>query len=104
MMTDERTDNVSEVIDDRVCVYGDPVETFARVALIWSALLDHEVQSWEVPLMLIGLKMVRTTEAPDYSDNSDDIEGYLDIFRTLMGKDMVHARSVKEYVEKRAQR
>jgi hypothetical protein len=50
---------------------------------------------------LIGMKLVRTKETPDYSDNSDDVEGYLDIFRKLVGKDMVHARTVNEYIEKR---
>ena len=42
--------------------------------------------------------MLRRQHTPDYSDNSDDIEGYLDIFRTLVGDDMVHARSVEEYL------
>ena len=43
----------------------------------------------------------RTTQAPNYSDNSDDIEGYLDIFRKIVGDDMIQARSVTEYLEKR---
>jgi hypothetical protein len=44
------------------------------------------------------LKLVRTSHTPDYSDNSDDIEGYLDIFRKVVGEDMVHARTVSEYL------
>jgi hypothetical protein len=49
----------------------------------------------------MGYKILRAQHTPDYSDNSDDIEGYLDIFRELVGEDMVHARSVSEYLEKR---
>lgn len=92
---------VSEVIDGRNSVYGEPVETFARIAQVWSGILGHTINATDVPLCLIGLKIIRTVEAPDYSDNSDDIEGYLDIFRKIVGDDMIHARSVKEYLEKR---
>lgn len=98
-MSNEMT---QELIDQRSAIYGDPTATFVRVAAIWSALLDHTVQSWEVPILMMALKMIRVTQAPDYSDNSDDIEGYLDIFRRLMSTEMVHARSVNEYIEKRS--
>jgi hypothetical protein len=95
----ESTDIVNEVIDGRRGVYGDPTDTFARMAQMISGLLGHEVHAWQVPLILIITKMVRTNQCPDYSDNSDDIEGYLAIFRELIGEDMVHARSVTEYIE-----
>jgi hypothetical protein len=95
---------VNEVIDGRRGVYGEPTNTYPRIAAMWQALLDgNEVQGWHVPLMMIAAKMVRTVEAPDYSDNSDDIEGYLAIFRELVGDDMVNARSVTEYLEKKAE-
>ena len=99
-MTDtiERKGTVGEVIDRRIAVYGEPVEIFSRAAQIWSGILGVEVDAFDVPLMLIGYKLLRTQHTPDYSDNSDDIEGYLDIFRTLVGDDMVHARSVEEYL------
>jgi hypothetical protein len=77
---------------------------FARAAQIWSGIIGHEVNATDVPLMLIGYKVLRAQFTPDYSDNSDDIEGYLDIFRELVGKDMVHARSVTEYLELKAER
>ena len=92
---------LSEVIDGRREVYGDPREMFPRVAEVWSGILGTWVNAVDVPLMLIGYKLVRTAHAPNYSDNSDDIEGYLDIFRELVGKDMIHARSVEEYLEKK---
>lgn len=96
----QSSDIVGEVIDGRRSVYGQPTDTYPRIAQMWGALLGCEVQSWQVPLMFIAAKMVRTVEAPRYSDNSDDIEGYLAIFRELIGEDMVHARSVTEYLEK----
>lgn len=89
---------LSEVIDERVQVYGEVVPSFARVAQIWSGILDHEVSAADVALCMMGYKILRSQISPDYSDNSDDIAGYLDIFRTIIGNDMVQARSVDEYI------
>ena len=98
------TDIVSEVIDGRRSVYGEPTDTYPRIAAMWSAILgnEDEVKSWHVPLMFIAAKVIRTAECPDYSDNSDDIEGYLAIFREIIGDDMIHARSVTEYLTYKA--
>lgn len=94
-----RNDNLAEVIDERVNVYGKPEDMFPRMAQVWSGIIGHEVTAEQVALCMIGYKLVRASQTPDYSDNSDDVEGYLDIFRTLVGPDMVHARSVTEYLE-----
>lgn len=91
------SDTVDELIDGRVDVYGDPVMCFTRHAQVWSGILGIEVQPWQVALCMLGYKLVRTGITPDYSDNSDDIEGYLDIFRQLM-PDMVQARDTAEYL------
>ena len=93
--------SVKAMVESRKAVYGDPLNTFTRMAAMWSAIIDYEIQPWEVPMMMVAMKMVRTTQAPDYSDNSDDIEGYLDIFRQIIGEDMVKASSVSEYVTKK---
>lgn len=100
-MAEEREGHVGELIDRRVQVYGNPIETFARIAQVWSGILGHEVQPVEVPLLMAGMKMVRTQVMPDYSDNSEDIDGYMDIFRQLVGEDMIHARTVNEFIEKK---
>lgn len=97
-MTEERSDLLDEMIDRRVQVYGNPVETFERIAQVWSGILGHPVQSVEVPLMMAGMKMVRAQVMPDYSDNSDDIDGYMDIFRQLVGDDMINARTVADFI------
>lgn len=101
-MTEAREGNVGEVIDQRVAIYGDPVVTFVRIAQVWSGILGVEINPTDVPLCLIGMKAVRTQVTPDYSDNSDDVEGYLDIFRQLVGEDMIHARTTAEYAQKKA--
>lgn len=98
------TDIVDEVIDGRRSVYGQPIDTFARIAQMWSAQLGHEVNAWQVPLLFISAKLIRAGEAPDYSDNTDDVEGYLAIFREIIGPDMVHARSVDEYLTEKIRR
>jgi len=100
----ESSEVVNEVIDGRRGVYGEPTDTFARMAQMISGLLGVEIHAWQVPLIFIITKMVRTNQCPDYSDNSDDIEGYLAIFRELIGDDMVHARSVDEYLGEMARR
>lgn len=99
------TDTVgSKIVDGRTAVYGEPVECFTRIAQVWSGILGHEVQPWEVPLCMMGFKLVRADFAPDYSDNIDDASGYEDIFRQIIGEDMVDARSVSEYLEKKGWR
>lgn len=100
-MAEHRDGNLGEVIDRRVQVYGNPVETFERIAQVWSGILGHPVSAVEVPLLMAGMKMVRAQVMPDYSDNSDDIDGYMDIFRKLVGDDMIVARSVNEFIEKK---
>lgn len=93
-----QSDTVTEVIDGRGSVYGDPRETFPRVAQVWSGIAGTDITAEQVALMLIGHKLVRAAQTPNYSDNSDDVEGYLDIFRKIVGDDMVHARTVSEYL------
>ena len=89
----------AELITERRKVYGDPEDTFIRIAQVWTGIIGHTVNPVDVPLMMAGMKLVRTQVCPDYSDNSDDIDGYMDIFRLLVGEDMVEARSVQEYLD-----
>lgn len=96
----QQSDTVTEVIDGRMDVYGDPTVEMPNVAKVWSGISGANITAEMVPLMLIGYKLVRARRAPDYSDNSDDVEGYLDIFRKVVGPKMVKARSVSEYREK----
>ena len=97
----ERDIKLNELIDRRVEVYGEPVGCFVRIAQVWTGILGVTVQPYQVPLCMTGLKAVRSSITPDYSDNSDDIDGYLDIFRQLVGEDMIHARSVVDYLKQK---
>ena len=102
MSTQEQVSEVvNEVIDGRRGVYGEPTDTYPRIAQMISGLLGLEIEAWQVPLIMMCTKLVRTAECPEYSDNSDDIEGYLALFRELVGDNMVHARSVTEYLMKK---
>jgi hypothetical protein len=103
-VTDDRNETLAEVIDERVQVYGDPTATFPQIAQVWSGYLGVEIKATDVPIMQLLMKTVRLRQAPNYSDNSDDIEGYLDIFRKLVGDDMISARSVDEFIAKRKER
>lgn len=86
-----------DIVGRRTKVYGDPVVTHVRIAHVWSGILGFNVQPSQVPLLMMGLKLVRASISPTYSDNSDDIEGYLDIFRKVVGDDMVHGYTAEEY-------
>lgn len=95
---------IKEVIDERKRVYGDPAETFPRVAQMWSALIGTEIRPDQVPLMLSAYKLMRASITPDYSDNIDDADGYNNIFRTVVGNEMIHARSVDDYLQQKQAR
>ena len=88
-------------INERSRVYGEPVNCWSRVAQVWSAILDHEVTAAQAALCMVGLKAVRTAITPDYSDNFTDIGGYAEIYRRIIGDDMVEASTVDEYLRKR---
>jgi hypothetical protein len=97
MLTPEIDDREVDV-DHRSTVYGDPASTYARIAQVWSGVIGHDVTAVQVALCMAGLKLVRASETPDYSDSSDDVNGYVEVFRQIVGPDMIHARSVAEYV------
>lgn len=87
------------IVDHRMQVYGDPVSTFTRIAEVWSGIIGHHINPVEVPLMMAGLKLVRAQVMPVYSDNSDDVDGYMDIFRMIVGDDMIAARTTEDFIK-----
>ena len=86
------------IVRGRASVYGDPATSFAKVAKVWEGVLGVPVTAVHVALCMAGLKLVRAGETPDYSDNLDDIEGYVSIVREILGDELIHARSVEEYL------
>jgi len=97
------TTEAQALLDSRRAVYGDRVQNMERTAALWSALLGIKIEDWQVPLMMSAYKMLRTFEKPDYSDNSDDIDGWKVMFVEVMEANhggIVKARTVEEYQQK----
>ena len=82
-------------------VYGDRTDNMVRTAMMWSGFLGHEIKPWQVPIMMSLVKVQRLAVAPDYSDNIDDVDGWNTMFRELMGEDLIQARTVEEYLDKK---
>lgn len=57
-------------------VYGDPLTNHQRIADLWSAILDIEVEPEEVVLCMIAVKMSRLCNTKDHKDSWIDIAGY----------------------------
>lgn len=92
------------IVDDRMRVYGEPKENWTRIAMVWSGILGIEVSAIQATLCMAGLKLVRSAYTPDYSDNLNDVEGYVNMTKTIVGDDMIDAQSTAEYLEKYAER
>jgi len=93
-----------ELIEGRISTYGDPVIGHIRIAQVWSGILGIEVPPAVVPLLMMGMKAVRATSSLDYADHIDDIEGYSDIYRKILGHDLIQARTVDEYLRIKRER
>lgn len=96
----EKVETTDELLASRRQVYGDRVKNMERTAQLWSALLGIQIFDWQVPLLMSAYKMLRTFETPDYSDNSDDIDGWKKMFVEVMDANyegIVQARTVEEY-------
>lgn len=92
--------NTEALLKSRESVYGDRIDNMVRVAQMWSGFLGHEIQPWQAPVMFALYKVYRLGITPDYSDNIDDVDGYMQMFREVIGDDMVQARTVEEYLQK----
>jgi len=87
-------------------VYGDRVDQMGRTAMIWSGLTGFKFEAWMIPQLMSAYKKLRTFNTPDYSDNIDDDEGWLRMFREQMtadGTPIIKARTVEEYLAIKAE-
>ena len=101
--------STEELLEQRNQVYGDRVSNMANVALMWTGYLraqfpDIVVRPEDVPVMFQLAKQYRFGVEPEYSDNIDDVEGYGHITREVLGDRLIKARTVDEFVAKRAAR
>lgn len=61
---------------ERASTYGKAEDSFATIAQMWSAYLDHPVTSADVANMMILLKIARNSSGVYKDDNWIDICGY----------------------------
>lgn len=67
--------------------YGNPEDTFFRIACLWSSYLGREVEGSDVANMMILLKMAREKEGRGKKDNYVDIIGYAALAAGMRGYD-----------------
>ena len=65
------------VCKDRNSTYGEPENSFGKIAAVWSALLGITIRDDQVAIMLNALKGVRAWENPNHRDNWVDGAGYM---------------------------
>lgn len=69
--------------------YGDKLQNFSQIAMIWQGLLATKLGSAEVitaedvALCMIGVKMARLAKTPDHADSVLDIAGYAGCYDKL---------------------
>lgn len=90
-----------ELLAQRHQVYGDRVENMERVAQMWSGYLGFAIRPVDVPAMLALYKMYRLNVEPEYSDNIDDVDGYMQMTREVIGDRLIKARTVDEFIARR---
>ncbi len=77
MKKEEVLDKAKQLIsNERVKHYGPPKKNFARIAKLWSVILEREVTSEQVALCLSQLKIARLIETPSHEDSWVDLAGY----------------------------
>lgn len=71
---------VAQVVKARGATYGDPSASFARVAALWTPILEPTcaITPAKVALCMIALKVARLIESPTHRDSWDDVAGYAD--------------------------
>lgn len=71
------------VYGDREDAYGHPAQDFARIALVWQAVLQVPITAHQVGLCLAGMKLVREAIKPR-RDNRVDLAGYAETLERLV--------------------
>lgn len=74
---------------DRNATHGDPWVNHDRIARIWSVLLGITVTPSQVALCMVGVKLSRLVETPDFEDSFVDGAAYMAIAGELALKEVV---------------
>lgn len=64
------------VTKDRNATHGNPEDSFAAIARVWSARLGITVKPYQVCILLADLKGCRAWDNPSHFDNWIDGAGY----------------------------
>lgn len=64
------------VSGDRAAAYGDAHAMARDVAALWSVILSHKVEPWQVFACMDQLKLVRVKVNPKHRDSWVDRAGY----------------------------
>lgn len=67
---------INHLLNDRGSDYGDAIDNFERIAIIWTAVLGIPVTRAQVALCMAGVKMARLVETPEHDDSWLDMSGY----------------------------
>lgn len=94
-------DEAPAILDGRQA-YGNRVINMRQQADMWNAYLDgRHITDVDVPIMYVLTKIHRLGRMQDYADNYNDIDGYMQIAREVVGSNMIEATTAKEYAEKK---
>ena len=79
------SEKIDALLEQRGQSWGNAAATHARIAQVWSGILDTEVTAGQVALCMTGLKLVRASVNPGDPDSFDDGHGYLAIAEDIYG-------------------
>ena len=65
------------ITGDRHEQHGEAHQNFARIAALWSIILNHDVDATQVALCMAALKISRSCSNPSLRDSYVDGAGYL---------------------------
>jgi hypothetical protein len=61
---------------DRAETHGNAFAMHSQIALMWTAILGHKVEAYQVALLMAALKLARAATNPKHEDNFIDLCGY----------------------------
>lgn len=77
MTREEMLKTATEIVTkNRQDQYGKPEHVFGEIQRLWSAYLHMKLSEADVCNLMILLKMARSKDHEDYTDNWVDIAGY----------------------------
>ena len=89
-------DDAADVIDQREAAYGDPTDNLDRIAGLWSTYLDKDIDSVDVSMLMILMKVARH-KTRGKLDNLVDICGYARLAEIVEDKSIINKFFTQHY-------